>query len=164
MKTALAICAAIVGILTPVASSTLMGYTRWYWRNPRTQVFVNGQSVPGYVHRSGQVFFITRRDTPRPHSCELVLRDQSLGFLLDCGQWVAPRSFVFALGHVNPPCLSTIGDEPADGEARPVPLQHDGSSFEFRTRDGKLVRVLRSTCAQVPATEPRRGREAQLSH
>jgi hypothetical protein len=145
MKSALIICAAIVGIFAiPVTYSTLKGYTRWYWRAPQTQVFVNGKSVPGYVHQSGQVFFITRRDTPRPHSHEIVLRDQSPGFLLDCGQWVAPRSFVFALGHVNPPCLSTIGAEPADATAEaPVgPFQHDGNSFEFRTRDGKLIRVL----------------------
>jgi hypothetical protein len=53
MKNTLVACAAIAGFLAiPVTYSTLKGYTRWYWR-----------------------------DTPRSHSYDVVLKDQSSGFL-----------------------------------------------------------------------------------
>jgi hypothetical protein len=146
MKTVLLICAAIMGfVAVSVIYSTVKGYTTWFWRNPHAQVFVNGQRVSGYVHQSKHVVIVTWHGTQRPHSYEIGLRDQSQNLLLDCGEWAAPRFFVFALGHVNPPCLATIGDESAYAApgAAAGPVQRDGKSFEFRTRDGKLIRVLR---------------------
>lgn len=138
----LALFVAFIG--AAVIYSTVKGYTTWFWRDPYAQIFVNGQSVPGYVHQSGQVLFITRRDTPRPHSYQVIWRDQLGSIPLDCSQWVSPHLSVFALGDVNPPCLSTIGDQPPDAaaEAPASPLQHNANSFEFRTHDGKLIRVL----------------------
>lgn len=145
MKNATILCAAAIGFVAVLFTySTVKGYTTWFWRNSHGQVLMNGQRVPGYVHQSKHVIIVTRRDTQPPHSYFIVLRGQSQSLLLDCGEWAAPRVFLFALGHVNHPCISGIGDEPecAAPDAPGGPLQQDPGKLEFRTRGGKVIRVL----------------------
>lgn len=146
MKKALIVFAVAIGTLSiPFAYSTLHGYTRWYWRNHHSKILVDGRPVSGYVHESKRKIIVTRRETPKPHSYLIVLGDQYTATRLDCGDWFAPPFFVFPIGDVNPPCLSTIGDEAAYNEPdAPVgPITIKGTVLEFHTKDGKLVTVNR---------------------
>jgi hypothetical protein len=146
MKNWLLCGAAILGILAvPILYSTLKGYTRWYWRAPGGQIFVDGNRVSGYVHASKSVVIVTRRDMARSHSYLIALGDRSRGVLLGCGDWSAPRFVVFPVGHVNPPCLMALGDETAHSSphAPGGPLRITGTTLEFHTQDGKRITVNR---------------------
>ena len=144
MKNWLLFGAAILGILAvAILYSTLHGYTTWYWKDTRAQLLVDGNRVSGYVHASRQVLIVTRRDTPKPHSYFIALGSKRV--LLDCGDWSAPRFFVFPIGHVNPPCLMALGDETAHNSpyAPDGPLKITGTTLEFHTKDGKRIAVNR---------------------
>jgi len=144
MRNVLLICAGIIGFLAlPVIYSTVKGYTTWFWRDPRGQVFVNGQRVPGYVHRSKDVIIATRSDLEKRHSYWFGLERQSVTISNYCGSWSAPGFFVFVVGDTNPPCLM-IQEAAYDVLESPqpaVPILCDGAKTEFYTNDGKLIRI-----------------------
>ena len=142
------ICLALFLAFIGVAAiySTLHGYTKWFWRNSRAEVFVDGHRVSGYVHQSGETVILTRLDTAKPHSYLAALNGQST-FVTDCRDWHAPSSFVFPIGDTNPPCFpSDIIGEGFDNtgpESPASPAKIAGTSLEFRTNNGKLIRVNR---------------------
>lgn len=144
MKPVLIICAAIIGFVAiPVIYSTVKGYTTWFWRNPRAQVFVNGQRVSGYVHKSKDVIIVTRADLAKRHSYWFRLNGQSTALSNYCGSWSAPDFFVFVMGDTNPPCFM-IQEAAYDVEESPqpaVPILCDGAKIEFYTNDRKSIRV-----------------------
>jgi hypothetical protein len=146
MKILLIICAVGFGFLAvSLIYSTANGYTVWYWRNFHAEILVDGHPVLGYIHQSRNRVLLTRRDSAKPHSYFLNLEQY---YALDCDSWPAPSFFVVPLGHVNHPCFGNdiIGADFAkynEPEAPADRIKVDGSSFEFHTSDGKLVRVTR---------------------
>lgn len=65
------------------------------------------------------------------------------GYILDCGDWVAPSFFVFGINHVNPPYFREILDESAhhaqDIQGSPMTVRN--GSLEFHTHNGKRIKV-----------------------
>jgi hypothetical protein len=147
MKNILLICAGIIGFLAlPVIYSTVKGYTTWYWRDSHAEILVDGLRVPGYLHESSKRLILTRRDTAKPHSYLLISNDRS-ATALDCGDWHPPSFFIIPIGDINPCTGSDILGETfvyySAPEAPMGRVKIEGANLEFRTRDGKLVRVLR---------------------
>ena len=102
MKNVLVICAAIAGfVAVSVIYSTVKGYTTWFWRDPCGQVFVNGQRVPGYVHKSKHVIIVTRSDLEKRRSYWFGLDEHPATISNYCGSWSAP-DFFFRHGRREP--------------------------------------------------------------
>jgi hypothetical protein len=147
MKTLLVLCAAVIGFLAlPAIYSTVKGYTLWFWLNPKAQIFVDGQRVSGYLHKSGKVAIVTRLDLSRPRSYWIGLAGQSTATPAYCGSWSAPDFFVFAVGDVNMPCMGLKGIE-ANSETPDAPDRcsshiNNSTKIEFRTINGNSIRVM----------------------
>jgi hypothetical protein len=142
-RIALLAAAPLLLLEIPITYSTLHGYSTWYWYSPHSRLFVDGQAVQGYVHRARRTRLVTRRDTQRPHSYLISYDGKFRGVVSHCGDWAAPPAPVFVIGHVNPPCW--LVDDPAEhrpeAPASSVTVRDD--VLEFRTNDGKLIRVER---------------------
>jgi hypothetical protein len=147
MKTLLVLCAAVIVFLAlPAIYSTVKGYTIWFWLNPQAQIFVDGQRVSGYLHKSGKVAIVTRLDLSSPRSYWIGLTGQSTATPAYCGSWSAPDFFVFAVGDVNMPCMGLKGIE-ANSETPDAPDRcsshiSNSTKIEFRTIDGKSIKVI----------------------
>jgi hypothetical protein len=142
MKKVAIISLVVFGVLSlPLAYSTFNGYLTWYWRNSDALVLVNG--LPnGYVHGSGDFYFVTRTDVKKRSYRVWQLDDGSAGAAL-CGRWVAPDWIVFAIGDVNPPCSPFDVDEggltrPESPASKPIVAK---GTIRFTTRDGKQIQV-----------------------
>jgi len=88
-------------VAVPIIYSTVKGYTTCFWRDPRGQVFVNGQRVPGYVHKSKHVIIVTRSDLEKRRSYWFGLDEHPATISNYCGSWSAP-DFFFRHGRREP--------------------------------------------------------------
>lgn len=131
-------------IVVVLIYSTFHGQTKWFWRNSHAEVFVDGHRVPGYVHQSGETVILTRRDTAKPHSYLVALNGQS-AFVTECRDWHAPSLFVFPMGHGScfPSDLIGAGFDNERPESPASRANIAGTTLEFHTNNGKLIRVTR---------------------
>jgi hypothetical protein len=145
MKSFFWLALAFAGFLAAVvAYGIFQGYTTCFWLSPWAKVMVDGRDVKGYVHKSGRALIITRQDGAKPHSYLVGLRDDVKQTVLDCHQWIAPRSPMLLSNHQAPLCLSGLFDAPAIGPEAPSGVSEvTGDHIEFKTRDGKTIRVNR---------------------
>ena len=126
----------IVGFLSLETAHGRIGWLVW---SP-SRVTVNG-TPNGYVHTCAARSFVivTRTDGKRRQSYLISLRERH--FLIHCGDWVAPRLPIFAMGgDVNPPCsgFTYLWEiNPRDEVASDV-VVHDGF-VQFTTEGGNKI-------------------------
>ncbi len=147
MRTLLKISALFVGVVAVlVGYGIVKGYTVCYWLKPNSQVLVNGTRVKGTVHQSSRAMIITRRDTTPPHSYLLALGGETKQQVIDCQNYVATRSPMILINHQQAICLMWDVNIPEQDESPDAPsgaAQVAPDHVEFKTHDGKIIRVNR---------------------
>ena len=90
-----------------MAYSTAKGYTVWFIRIPHAVVTVDGRQTTGWLHEANEenTIFFTRADSSKAETYDLVFAHEGNGRVLSCGESVASRLPLIAIGDVNPPCF-----------------------------------------------------------
>jgi hypothetical protein len=133
-------CGFLLLLFVALAFVWLRLHFAWYFVVPGARVTVDSKRVNATVHRhrdrAENYLIVTRENGRRRESYLLAPR-----FAGDCGTWVAPKSPIFGLGDVNPPCVF-VGDVWGKQDA-PVrrDLRYGSKSFEFTANDGKRVSI-----------------------
>lgn len=132
----------VIAVLAfPLVYSTVHGYVTW-WFLRWAAVTVNGRS-DGFLHRrlDNSAVIITRTDMS-PHQSYLVTLS-GRKFLIQCGEWSAPRFVAFPIGHVNPPCsvFSNGADDPKADNGIFTTLVVRANSVEFTTISGNRIKA-----------------------
>ena len=107
------------GVLEYLYSS---GKTSFLVLNRRATIGVNGALVQGELLEGHTAAITTIRDAGKKHSYALFFEGDTdftgdMGFVVDCGEWVAPHLPLLPVTQNYPPCRRIIGDpsDPADG-------------------------------------------------
>ncbi len=97
----------LILVVLAMAYSTARGYTVWFIKIPHAVITVNGRRTNGWLHEAnnGNRIFITRSDSSKPETYDLVFAHDGDGRVLSCGVWVASRLPMIPIGDVNPPCF-----------------------------------------------------------
>jgi hypothetical protein len=108
------------------------------------KIDVNGAPVPGEMLVGRATAVITTREAGKHHSYQLFFEGDTdstgdMGFVVDCGAWVAPHLFVLPETRSYPPCR--IPNDLAG--ARPWPLIGKGESMQFNLQDHSVVAIRR---------------------
>ena len=95
----------------------------------------------GYIHlnKRHSAAIITRTDSNPIQSYLVVLSARK--WVINCGEWHAPRFPAFPIGDVNPPCsfFSNGADLPTADNPIEATLNAGPRSVEFRTMQGHKV-------------------------
>ncbi len=145
--TFLGFCLAAFLCLGTAASvySTVHHNTAWYVMLPTARLAIDGKQNIGYAHRAdgggfGYDLVVTTREPWKGNTYWIVIPTGHKPSMRRCEGWTAPRSPLFAIGDVNPPCLFET-----EQRSTPEPAERNlisGPNFiEFTADDAKRVRV-----------------------
>jgi hypothetical protein len=133
----------LLGIV--VTREIFSGYTVWYFVVPSARLTVDGRLEQGWLHRGnhGENLFLTRRKGENVESYLIMLPRDRQGSVSSCGNWTAPRSPVFPIGDVNPPCWTFYAaEDPTPRAILPARELASGEHFvEFTADDGSRIKV-----------------------
>jgi hypothetical protein len=110
------------------------------------KIAVNGAPVPGEVLVGRTTAVVTIREAGKRHSYQLFFAGDTdftgnMGFVVDCGAWVAPHFPVLTETRNYPPCRKGLHDA---SDAGWWPLINKGSSMQFTLQDHSIVAISRS--------------------
>jgi hypothetical protein len=106
---------------------------------------VNGTPVPGEILGNKFTAIVTRRDEGKQHSYQLFFEGDTdftgdMGFIVDCGQWVAPQVPLLVETSNYPPCKRLLG---AVSDTGRWPLIDKGKSMQFALKDQTILTISR---------------------
>jgi hypothetical protein len=106
---------------------------------------VDGTPVPGEILSNKFRAIVTRRDERQQHSYRLIFEGDTdfsgdMGFVVDCGQWVAPHLPYLPETSNYPPCKRLFGDVSDTGR---WPLIDKGKSMQFVLKDKTTITISR---------------------
>jgi|SRR5689334_12076025 hypothetical protein len=106
---------------------------------------VNGTPVPGEILGNKFTAIVTRRDEGKQHSYQLFFEGDTdftgdMGFIVDCGQSVAPQVPLLVETSNYPSCKRLLGDVSDTGR---WPLIDKGKSMQFALEDQTILAISR---------------------
>lgn len=106
---------------------------------------VNGTAVRGEILSNKFTAIVTRRDEGKHHSYQLFFEGDTdftgdMGFIVDCGQWVAPQLPLLIETSNYPPCKRLFGGVSDTGR---WPLIDKGKSMQFVLKDQTIITINR---------------------
>lgn len=119
------------------------GRLRFLTLNNHGGIEVNGAPVQGEILEGRGTALVTIREAGKGHSYQLFFEGDTdftgdMGFVVDCGPWVAPH-LPFLPETLNyPPCKSFLRGAPATER---WPLIDKGQSMEFVLQNQSTVRI-----------------------
>lgn len=123
----------------------LSGRTSFLVLNSRARIEVKGALVQGELLEGRAAAIVTIREAGKKHSYLLFFEGDSdftgdMGFVVDCGQWVAPHLPFLLVTRNYPPCRRVF-----DGASDPGrwPLIDKGKSMQFVLKDQSTVTIQR---------------------
>lgn len=110
----------------------------------RLEIEVNGVPAQGEVLRNRVTAIVTIRKAGEKHSYELFFEGDTdltgdMGSVVDCHEWVAPRSPLLLETRNYPPCKRLRKDETA---LHRWPLIRRGNSMQFVTNDHSTISLV----------------------
>ena len=142
---------------------------------PGAKLSADGKPAVGWLHRGGkgQLLILTRSVSGKRESYWISRPGERGGWASGCGDWKAPKSPLFVIGDVNPPCLVVTTETPSETPPKRSPV-FGPRSVEFYAGDGTrhqscvvnqaLVSYLRSSAANNPASEQRVNQRRDRRH
>lgn len=111
----------------------------------RWTIEVNGTPVAGEILSNRVTAIVTRRDKGRQRSYRLFFegdtdRTGDMGFVVDCGSWVAPHLPLLPQTRHYPPCERSFGGVSDPGR---WPLIDKGKSMQFVLKDQTIITISR---------------------
>ena len=113
--------------------------------NIHAKIEVNGATVPGEILEGRTTALVTTRESGKSHSYRLFFEGDTdftgdMGFVVDCGPWVAPHLPFLPETRNYPPCKGFLEGASRTGR---WPLIDKGKSMQFVLRDQSTVRINR---------------------
>ena len=110
------------------------------------KIELNGALVPGEILVGRTTAVVTVRETGKRHSYQLFFAGDTdlagnMGFVVDCGAWVAPHLPVLPETRNYSPCRMALHEA---SHAELWPLINKGSSMQFTLQDNSTVAISRS--------------------
>jgi hypothetical protein len=146
MKKRWFVLSALMVLLTVFAAAWLdwSGRVTYLALDRRLSIEINGVTVEGEIYSNRVTAILTRRDTGKEHSYQLLFEGDidstgDMGSVIDCREWVAPHLPFILKTRGYPPCKRTQADDLPHGR---WPLIHRGNSMQFVTKDGSTVSVV----------------------
>ena len=142
LRTAAIVAVVLVALLG--IREAFFGYTAYFVIVPGAKVFTDGRPSAGWLHRGGkgQLLIVTRTASGRRESYWVNRPEEKAGSVRACGDWVAPRLPLIAIGHANPPCMFIEGALIEDSSPSPRPPVFGSRFVEFTAEDGARVRAV----------------------
>jgi hypothetical protein len=108
---------------------------------------VNGTPVPGEILSNKFTAIVTRRDEGKHHSYQLFFEGDTdftgdMGFVVDCGQWVAPQLPLLIETSHYPSC-ERRRLRGGVSDTGPWPLTNKGQSLQFVLKDQTIITISR---------------------
>jgi hypothetical protein len=105
---------------------------------------VNGTPVPGEILSNRFTAIVTTRDEGKHHSYQLFFEGDTdftgdMGFIVDCGQWVAPQLPLLIETSNYPPCKRLLGVS----DTGRWPLIDKGKSMQCVLKDQTIITISR---------------------
>jgi hypothetical protein len=117
--------------------SCRLGFLKLYTER-RIKIVVNGMADQGEMLLGRRTAIVTTRQAGRHHSYQLFFAGDAdvtgnIGFVLDCGKWVAPHLPILPETPNYPPCKKA---------SERLPLISMGPSMQFISQDHSNVAVI----------------------
>ena len=118
------------------------GRLRFLTLNTHAKIELNGVRVRGEILEGHTTALVTTREAGKRHSCKLFFEGDTdltgdMGFVVDCGPWVAPHLPVLPETRNYPPCNGSLE------YGKRWPLIDEGKSMRFVLWDQAIVRIKR---------------------
>lgn len=119
------------------------GRLRFLILNSHARIELNGVRVQGEVLERRSTALVTIREAGKRHSYQLFFEGDTdfkgdMGFVVDCGRWVAPHLPVLPETRNYPPCPGFIDGRPP---TKRWPLMDEGKSMRFISQDQSTVKI-----------------------
>jgi len=110
------------------------------------KIAVNGVPVRGEMLLGHATAVVTTRQAGKHHSYQLFFAGDTdfrgnMGFVVDCGAWVAPHLPILPETRNYPPCRKALHDV---SDAERWPLINKGASMQFTLQDNSIIAISRS--------------------
>jgi hypothetical protein len=121
----------------------LLGRTSFLVLNSRATIGVNGALAQGELLEGHTAAIVTIREAGKKHSYALFFEGDTdftgdMGFVVDCGQWVAPHLPLLLVTRNYPPCRRVFGGASDPGR---WPLIDKGKSVQFALKDQSTITI-----------------------
>lgn len=123
----------------------LSGRTSFLVLNSRATIGVKGALVQGELREGHAAAIVTMREAGKKHSYALFFEGDTdftgdMGFVVDCGQWVATHLPLSLVTRNYPPCRRVFGGASDPGR---LPLIDKGKSMQFVLKDQSTITIQR---------------------
>jgi hypothetical protein len=134
-----------IPVALAVAWIGISGKVAYLALNRRSTIEVNGTPVPGEIFSNRSRAIVTRRDKNKQRSYRLFFEGDTdftgdMGFVVDCGPWVAPHLPLLLETRNYPPCNRSFG---AVSDSGRWPLIDKGKSMQFVLKDQTIITINR---------------------
>ena len=135
----------LVAVALAVVWMVRSGKVAYLFLDRHSTIRVNGTPVPGEILSNKFTAIVTRRDEGKQHSYQVFFEGDTdftgdMGFIVDCGQWVAPHLPLLPEISNYPPCKRLFVDVSDTGR---WPLIDKGKSMQFVLKDQTTITINR---------------------
>ena len=133
----------LIAVALAVAWMVRSGKVAFLSLDRHSTIRVNGMPVPGEILGNKFTAIVIRREGVKQHSYQLFFEGDTdstgdMGFIVDCGQWVAPHLPLLSETSNYPPCKKLFGYLSDTGR---WPLIDKGKSMQFVLKDQTTITI-----------------------